>query len=331
MNTVTILAFDDCHASSIACLTDALTLTNRLWQQSAGVSGRLFTWRVVSPDGRAVRMTGGMRLEVDGRLNGTDETTIIFIPGISFLNDGQLLQRTEVLWAACQAALVAQYARGAVLAASCSGTFLLARTGLLDRRQATTTWWLAQTFKTAYPRVVLQPKELVTQDERLYCAGAFTAYMNLTLRLIEEFGGPQLSLSCARMMLVDANHTAQSAYTTLQNQVAHTDDVVLKAQTWMQSSMANSFSLQDLADRLNISKRTLARRFKNALGESPVQYLQGMRVEMAKRLLETTVMNLEQIVEQVGYADVSSFRSLFERKTGLAPREYRIRFSVGRQ
>jgi transcriptional regulator GlxA family with amidase domain len=205
---------------------------------------------------------------------------------------------------------------------------LLARTGLLDSRRATTSWWLERTFRATFPRVQLHADELVTQDRRLWCGGAYTAYLNLGLRLVEELASPAVARACARIMLIDANRAFQTPYTVLQTHVGHSDDLVWRAQTWMQARLKNGFSTRAVAEALQVTERTLIRHFKQTLGEPPGRYLQRLRVEAARWLLEATDLSLEQIIERVGYADVSSFRRLFERETRLSPREYRHRLAL---
>jgi transcriptional regulator GlxA family with amidase domain len=326
VNTVVLLAFDGCHTAAIASLTDLLRIANMYAARNE--TGPLFHWRTVSPDGRSVQAMGGLGLSVDGDLQDVSEPTVIFIPGIWYKDDGELAQRVDRLWLACRRWFESAYAQGASLAASCSGTFLLARTGLLDRRKATTSWWLEQTFRATFPRVRLHADELVTQDHRLWCGGAYTAYLNLGLRLVEELASPAVARACARIMLIDANRAVQTPYAILQTHVGHSDDLVWRAQTWMQARLMERFRIQAVADALQVTERTLIRHFKRTLGETPGRYLQSLRVEAARWLLETTQLNLEQIIERVGYADISSFRRLFERETRLSPREYRQRFSL---
>lgn len=329
MSTVAILAFDGCHTAAIASLTDLLTIANM--HAARNQAEPLFRWRTVSPDGGRVRAMGGMELSVDCDLRGVPEPAVIFIPGIRYTDDARLLQQVDGLWLGCRRWLESAYRQGATLAAACSGTFLLARTGLLDNRKATTSWWLRRTFETTFPRVRLHPDELVTQDRRLWCGGAYTAYLNLGLRLVEELASPAVARACARIMLIDANREFQTPYAILQTHVGHSDNLVWRAQTWMQARLMDGFSIQAVADVLKVTERTLARRFKRALGQTPGRYLQGLRVETARWLLEMTQLNLEQVVERVGYADVSAFRRLFERETTLTPREYRQRFAIGAQ
>lgn len=326
MPTVALLTFDGCHTAAIASLTDLLTIANM--HATRNQAEPLCRWRTVSPDGRRVLAMGGLELSVDGDLRDVSEPAAIFIPGIRYTDDARLLRQVDGLWQACGRWLEGAYRQGAILAASCSGTFLLARTGLLDNHKATTSWWLRRTFETTFPRVRLQADEVVTQDRRLWCGGAYTAYLNLGLRLVEALASPAAARACARIMLIDANREFQTPYATLQTHAGHADDVVWRAQSWMQAHLMDGFSLHAVADVLRVSERTLARRFKRTLGQSPGRYLQSLRVETARWLLETTQLSLEKIIERVGYADASSFRRLFERETTLTPREYRKRFAV---
>lgn len=326
VNTVALLAFDGCHTAAIASLTDLLRIANMYAARNE--TGPLFDWRTVSPDGRSVRAMGGLELSVDGDLQNVSEPAIIFIPGIWYQDDGELAKRVDGLWLACRRWLESAYAHGASLAATCSATFLLARTGLLDRRKATTSWWLEQTFRATFPRVRLHADELVTHDRRLWCGGAYTAYLNLGLRLVEEVASPAVARACARIMLIDANRAFQMPYAVIQTHVGHSDDLVWRAQTWMHARLMDGFRIQAVADALKVTERTLIRHFKRTLGETPGRYLQGLRVEAARWLLETTQLSLQQITERVGYADISSFRRLFERETRLSPREYRQRFAL---
>lgn len=327
VQTVALLAFEGCHTAAIASVTDLLRIANA--HAAKNEAGPHFGWCTVSPDGRSVRTMGGLKLSVDGDLQDVPEPAIIFIPGIWYKDDAELLRRVDMLWLACRRWLESAYAQGACLAATCSGTFLLARTGLLDRRKATTSWWLERTFRETFPRVRLHADELVTQDHRLWCGGAYTAYLNLGLRLVEAVASPAVARACARIMLIDANRAFQTPYAVLQTHVGHADDLVWRAQTWMQARLMDGFRVQEVADALKVTERTLIRHFKRTLGETPGRYLQGLRIESARWLLETTQLGLEQIIEQVGYADVSSFRRVFERATRLSPREYRQRFALG--
>ena len=149
------------------------------------------------------------------------------------------------------------------------------------------------------------------------------------LRLVEEYVSPAVARACGRIMLIDANRAFQTPYAVLQAHIGHSDDLVWRAQTWMHARLMNEFNIRAVADALQVTERTLIRHFKRTVGHPPGRYVQHLRVEAARWLLETTQLSLEQIIERVGYADISSFRRLFARETRLSPREYRQRFALG--
>jgi len=220
---------------------------------------------------------------------------------------------------------------GGWLAAGCSGAFVLGRCGLLDGKIATTSWWLASLFRREFPRAQLRGDELVTAGERLLCAGPVNAHFNLALRLVEEFGGRDLALACGKVLLIDANRPSQRPYVMLQDQLRHTDDMVVRAQEWMQRHLVGEdFSIATVARAVGASPRNLIRKFKRAHGTTPIGYAQALRVELAKNLLETTALDLAAILDRIGYQDAASFRRLFKQKTSLSPRDYRRRFAIGR-
>lgn len=287
-----------------------------------------FGWRILSADGGPVRAMGGATLCSEGAIAQAGAPHGIFVPGLHF--DGnldRLQQRVAGLAETFGPWLRDQHRRGAVLAASCSGVFVLAAAGLLDGRRATTSWFLGKLFRATYSRVRFCEGELVTADGRLLSSGAFTACLDLALQLVEHFAGPGLAMACAKVMLIDANRDSQFPYMTLQARAHHSDPLVLKVQSRIHSRVRDEISVESLAEHFGVSARTLNRRFRAALGSSPTQYIQEVRVEGAKRLLETSEISLEDVMERVGYHDPSSFRRLFERMTTVSPSRYRRMFS----
>jgi transcriptional regulator GlxA family with amidase domain len=328
MRNVAILVFDDCQASAITTVIEALTVANLQSASAEGDSHQPFTWRAISWDGRPVRTMAGLRLSADASVDELGKPDLIFVPAIRS-DDRKAMQKSvhqlNDLWGDT---LRKQHRSRRYLAANCSATFLLAEAGLLDGRLATTSWWLSGDFRRTYPKVRLTPDALVTKDERILCGAAFSACLNLGVEIIAEFLGPRAALSCARVMLVDVNRTTQLPYANLQEQVHHGDELVLRAQSVLMSNLRRPAQLEGLADRLRVTTRTLNRRFKTATGETPLEFLQKARIERARGLLETSRLSFDQIVDRVGYEDASSFRRLFKRAVGISPHEYRRRFSI---
>lgn len=329
--TLAMLAYDDCNATSVTGPIDILSLVNTLWhRENDGAHGSLFDWRILSPDGKPVRTYTGIRLEVDGTWREAKGCGLVVVPAVHYQRASDLIKRLEQLrpWLAWLPTLNDGDTH---IAAKCTGTFLLAESGLLDGRKSTSSWWLKNLFEHRYPKVELTIDDLVVSQGNIHTAGAYNAYVDLMLRLVERFAGRDLSLLAAKIMLADANRTSQAAYSTLQDHMGHADSLVSQAQSWMQARLREELDLERVADAVGVSPRTLIRRFKQAVGETPTRYLQQLRIDAAKRLLESTGLNLDAITERIGYLDTSTFRKLFKKHTGLSPGAYREKFGITRQ
>jgi transcriptional regulator GlxA family with amidase domain len=262
---------------------------------------------------------------VDGAL-GDENYQAIVIPSIHYDGEKEFLdflssQETLYAW------IRTQEKKQCVLAATCTGTFILANAGVLNNRTITTTWWLSGLFKHLYPQLALQEERILIEDNRIITGGAANSYINLAFHLAEKFAGISIASQCSRLMLIDSKQSSQAAFSNLQGRWKHQDDMVSNAQRWIDKHHHQELSLKDIAGYISTTQRTLSRRFNAAIGMSPLAYLQLVRVDAAKRLLENTGLNLEAIVEKIGYQDVSSFRRLFSRTTHLTPQEYRRQFS----
>ena len=288
MPDVAVLIFDDCQPSAVTTVVEALSIANLHWALANREGEPPFTWRTISFDGRPVRAMGGIRLVADGSQDKLGRPDLIFIPAFRSEDQRAMNKSIQLLDAQWSGVLRNHHRRHGYVAANCTATFVLAEAGLLDGRTATTSWWLSRSFRNRYPRVRLLPELLVTKDARIFCAAAFSACLNLGLEIVAEFLGPRAAVSCARIMLIDVNRTAQLPYANLQDQIQHGDDLVLRAQTLLLSNLTRSVHLEELAERLRVTSRTLSRRFKAAIGETPLVFLQHARIERSKRLLETT-------------------------------------------
>lgn len=327
--TIALLAYEDCQGSAISSLIEAFDIANLYAARGDAEATPLFRWVVVSPDGAPAHAMGGVRIRVDGAPADVPAPDLIFIPGLHFGGSlPRFVAQIEALAERCGPWLRAQQEAGRMIAASCAGAFVLAEAGLLDGRRATTSWWLGRVFRTRYPKVKYCEGELVVRDDRIVSSGAFTACLDLALQVIEHFGGAGLALSCAKVMLIHAKQDSQFTYMTLQARIQHPDELVLKAQSHIRSNLRLDLSVEGLSKALCVSPRTLNRRFHDALGCSPMQYIQEVRVEGAKRLLETTDLTFDEIVRRVGHDDPSSFRRVFERTTRVSPMKYRRMFSL---
>lgn len=329
MPLVRIWVLDDSLASGIFAPIDIFLAANRIAAPSQPrKDSQAFRWRLESIDGMPVRTASGQTIEVDGRIGGRSAADAIWIAGPFVSDIEQLLQQPARL-APLLDALRRQHARGALIAAYCTGSFLLAEADLLDGRAATTHWSKARSFQARYPGVELRASDVTTEQDGILCGGAVTSYQNLALRLVERLSSAPLAAATARTLLIDMNRTSQAPFVDFgrTEAMAHDDPVVARAQRWMERHLRQPFSLAQLSLQLAISERTLNRRFKDALGVPPLKYLQTLRMEVAKRLLASTSLSVDAVSERVGYSDLSGFRLLFKRIAGVPPGEYRRRFA----
>ena len=323
MAKITLLAENNCVASAIAGTIDALSVANLWWLylKNDG-AGPLFETEIVTLDGEPVMAQGGICLTPSRAIHQTEKTDLILLP--AFLPPFEM--DTPRIKAICQWARQ-NHQKGNELASTCTGTFLLAETGLLNGCAATTNWQFATLFKQKYPKVNLQIDRLLTRENRLYTTGAATAFMNLCLSLIEKHGSPDLASLCAKSLLVDTDRHSQAPYMVYDFRKNHSDQQILKAQQWMEKNYETKFSIDQVALSMGISPRHFKRRFKEAAHETPIAYLQRIRIEKAKRLLERSRDTVNEITWKIGYEDINSFRRLFIKHTGLSPKEFRNKFA----
>ena len=341
LRRIRIWVYDGILASGVAGSVDVFTAANAVWAETDAGRGTkttlkattlkapLLQWRIESPDGKPVQTASGQVVNVDGAINARAIADAVIVTGPFIANIERFFDRPDVL-KPLFAALRRQHERGALLASYCTGSFILAEAGLLDGGVATTHWAKAKVFAKRYPEVDLRVSEILTEQNGILCSGAVTTSLNLALRIVEKFAGPDIAAATGKMMLIDTNRVSQSSYAIAESP-QHSDELVARAQRHMEKSLRQGFNLGDLARHLAVSERTLNRRFKRAVGAAPLHYLQSLRVDVAKRLLESPGLKVDAVGERVGYGDLSTFRRLFKRETGLSPREYQRRFVRRRQ
>ena len=321
-----VLAYPGCLRSSAVVPRDVLRIANALGNyRPAGAR--------VHFDSAWLGVRGEPSLTVDGLsfalepLAGAALDALI-LPAIAHDSPRDVAQVLDALGPE-QAALPVFLAGGALLVSSCSSTCLVARAGLLQGRSATTSWWLSAWFRQHYPGVALDAEALVVRDGPFVSSGGFGSTLDLALWLVGHFGGEELRQLTAKVLVMDANRASQAPYIADAIVAQGGHPTIERARRWLNVRLAQSWTMAELAAHCHTSQRTLLRRFQDALGHSPVQYAQQLRVERAKGLLETTRLSLEAITARCGYEDVASFSKVFKRWTTLTPREYRQRFALG--
>ncbi|QDF65592.1 helix-turn-helix domain-containing protein [Shewanella sp. SNU WT4] len=329
MKTIMILAAGNVVASGITSLLDVFSFCNIYWRRiHPEVNSDLFHVHIVSPDGKPVTTNHGFTIPAIA----LDEVELASADAVlltsAFVTDMDEYIEFRDAFSPLMPALVGYAKTTKPIAAYCSGTLILAASGLLAQHKATTAWWLADLFRQQFPEVTLCMDSLVVTDGQFYSAGATSSCLSLALSVVEMLAGSQLANQLSKVLLVAPNRGSQQPFMTIAMTTEfHQDSLITEIQQWMQVHLAEQYQLDDIAAHFALGKRTLIRRFKKALHETPASYWQRLRIDEAKRLLESTDLALAQIMMKVGYEDVGSFRKLFIQQTSLSPRAYRAKFA----
>jgi transcriptional regulator GlxA family with amidase domain len=307
MTRVTIVEIEGCMASSAAITHDVMATANQI----SGTAKRALPFDVTTIRCGPRRNSGKLR-----------DTDLVIVPGLGTASADRLEEKLG--GPACRRAgdlLVEAFEAKAMLAASCASTFLLAETGLLDGRRATTTWWLAPLFQRRYPEIELVTDRMVVADWPIATGGAAMAQMDLMLAIVGKFAGPKLASACANYLLLDERRS-QVPFMAI-NYLASQDPKIAKAERWVRDNIARDFAMEELAEAVTLAPRTFARRIAAICGVSPIQFVQRIRLETARYLLETTRLSVDEIARQVGYAEPSTLRRLIRRDTKHSPGHFR--------
>ncbi len=320
---ITILGFDRAFSSSITCLMDIFRQAELFLSQSTQPSiCKEITTELVSIDGKPIRCQNSVVLDVSGAAYDITKTDIIIVTSIHSYNDIRKKYQNLADW------LFEQSKKGTSLASFCTGAFLIAETKLLDGKDATTHWSAFEAFKQSYPNVRLQTKKMIIDQNNIYCSGGNSGSMDLAFYLIEKFLGHSLAVKTAKFMHHDLRRVSQRAYSVYDPITDHIDIQIKKVQTWITGHLTEPITNYELLGIAHMSLRTFERRFKKATGDSPMTYIQKLRTEKAKELLETTNMSFDEISYQMGYKNSGSFRKIFVKWVSLLPSEYRKRFQA---
>ena len=312
-----VLVLDNVFDLGLSAVLDVFQTANELIGMQ-GLAVPRFEVKILGVR-KAVKTSQGLTVPVD--TTGWRTPDCVVVPAIGFKMPGPLesaLARPDIQDAG--AALRLWAGRGATMTAACIGTFVMAESGLLDHHHATTTWWLAPLFRQRYPGVMLDESNMIVKSGKFVTAGAALSHIDLALWLVRG-ASPSLASLTAKYLIVDSR-PSQSAY-ALTDHLVHSDPVVQRFETWARSRLKHGFSLDEAADAIGASKRTLARRMQTVLGKSPLSYFQSLRVERAVHLLKTSRASVDEIAARVGYSEGSILRVLLRQRLGLGIKEIR--------
>lgn len=320
---IDLLAVPEVSASVLYGLHDIFSAAGRDWAMlmEDRTPSPLFDVRVVAADTGPMYVTNNIRLQPDGGLDGVPD--LICVPEVAISPETPLAGRfpTEARW------LGNCHRNGTILAAACSGAMLLAEAGLLEGRDATTHWLFCDAL-AAYPGVRVHPRQalVITDGGRIIMAGGGTSWQDLALYLTARLGSVEEAMHLARLHLIDWHETGQQPFATLARARQSGDAVIARCQTWIAEHYAIPAPVSAMLAISGLSERSFHRRFKQATGLSPMEYVHTLRLEESKQMLEAGSLPVEQIAMEVGYEDASFFSRLFRREVGLTPAQYRRRF-----
>src|SRR5687768_12948142 len=255
-------------------------------------------------------------------LKDVEKTDLIIIPAIDGeINDALEKNKDFIPW------IIKHYKNGAEVASLCLGAFLLAATGLVNGRKCATHWMAANSFRKLYPEVELVTEKIITDEQGIYSSGGAFSYLNLILHLIEKYAGRDLAILSAKVFAIEIERDSQLSFTIFQGQKDHDDEQIKKAQEFIEKNYQEKISVEQLVSMLALSRRNFERRFKRATSNTVVEYIQRVKIEAAKKGLETSRKNVNELMYDVGYSDTKAFRTVFKKITGKSPIDYRNKYN----
>lgn len=250
------------------------------------------------------------------------QTDLIVIPALSGDMTAAIEQNKAFIpW------IIHQYNKGAEVASLCMGAFLFAATGLLDGKRCSTHWSRSNEFRKMFPLTELVDSCIITEEQGLYTSGGANSYWNLLVYLVEKYTDRATAILAARYFAVEIDRDSQAAFMLFNGQRTHEDEEIKKAQDFIEEHYNNKLSVDQLAGRFAIGRRSFERRFKKATSNTVVEYIQRVKMEAAKRSFETSRKNISEVMLDVGYTDTKAFRTIFRKITGLTPVEYRNKYN----
>jgi transcriptional regulator GlxA family with amidase domain len=315
---INVLVLNGVFDTGLTAVLDVFGTANALAEMT-GVSSLRFQMKVVGLR-KSITTAHGLTVPVLAAARAQTPDAVV-MPAILHMKPEPLVQALAGREVREAGAVLRKWSeRGALTATACVGTFVLAESALLDGEEATTTWWLSPLFRQRYPRVRLDESRILVQSNTMLTAGAALSHLDLALALIRR-ASPELANLTARYLVVDV-HTSQSIY-SIPDHLAHADPLIQRFERWARGRLASGFSLDQAAESLGTSKRTLARRMQSVLGKSPLAFFQDLRIERAVHLLRTSNASVDQIAAQVGYAGGVTLRALLRQRLGRGVNEIR--------
>jgi transcriptional regulator GlxA family with amidase domain len=328
---VSLVVFPQSDPSILYGIFDTLWAAGWFWDTLQGKppGDSIFEPHIVGADAGPLRLVTGVSIVVQDGIDDVEKTDIVFVPNIlaSSANDLRALDRRVLAW------IKQRYASGSEIYSACGGSLAIAEAGLLDGLDATTHWGYSNLFRQEFPNVSLHPERILVQTgrgHRIVSGGGASSWQDLVLYLVTKRVGPEEAIRLSKIFLYQWHHEGQLPYACMVQNVVHDDPLIRDLQTWIAKNYHRNNLVAQLTRRSGLPERTFARRFKQATGYTPLAYIQALRIEEAKQLLETGDLAVDRVGREVGYEDTAYFRRLFVRLAGLTPAAYRRKFRIPR-
>ena len=321
MKHLTIIVPDgENNLSSIVGAYKIFTRANE-YRNSAGKK-EVFTIQLAGISKQVDFYNGLFAVRPHTYISAVKKTDLIIIPSLNHNYEKAVKGNQPLIdW------IAKQYKGGAEIASICTGAFLLASSGLLDGRNCSTHWAVADNFRNMFPEVNLQTDKLITDENGIYTNGGAYSFLNLVIYLVEKYYDRQTAIFCAKVFQIEMDRSSQSAFIIFKGQKLHGDEVVKKAQAYIENNLDEKISVEHLSAKFAVGRRNFDRRFIKATGNTPVEYAQRVKIESAKKAFETCRKTVNEVMYEVGYSDVKAFREVFRKITGLSPLEYRLKYN----
>ena len=320
MKKVALLVYEDAILSCLSGVIDLFTGTNMLMQAEG--KDPAFEITLVSEKEQNIQLLAPAQFVSCKTIDKVWNADLVIAPAFNGPADAVLQKNAALVkW------IRTMFDSGSEAASLCFGSYFLAEAGLLNGKSATSHWMAIADMQQRYPDVKMLADIVMTDQEGIYTSGGAFSSLNLVLYMIEKFCGRDVSIQISKMFAIDFDRVSQAHFTVFQGQRRHEDEEILRAQAYIEQHYHNDISIEQIAEQTNMSKRNFIRRFKNATQNTPLEYLQRVKIESAKKALEKNNQNISTLMYDVGYNDLKTFRSIFKRVTGLTPQEYRRKYS----
>ena len=319
MITVSILALKNAVMASITDSAYVFTKVNEFLKENG--KAPLFKVQLVGLTKEITFNNNQYLIKPDIIYEEVKKTDLIIIPSLSgHANSTMYISKDYAPW------IAKHYKNGAEVASLCTGAFLLAFSGVLNGKRCTTHWAYANEFRYFYPAVTLVDEKVITDQDGLYSSGGSNAYWNLLIHLVEKYTNREIAILTAKYFVIDLDKNNQSAFIIFQGLKDHEDDIILKAQKFIEQNYKEKLQVIQIADKFHMTRRTFERRFKKATRNTVVEYIQRVKVEATKKQLEIGRKSVNEIMHDVGYSDIQAFREVFKRITGMTPIDYKNKY-----